>query len=124
MVAVNFVAAMAAFWVLTAWPARDLGDLPLATSGWIAGAITGPAAVALIAIRLSESQHELLKVGILAGSVFFRMVFTVGIVGWISYLDPSLVGRELAALVYGSLFYLVSLAIETAMIYRRIVPKR
>ena len=75
----------------------------------------------LMSIRLADKARmmsPIMHTAVLLGSGMVRIIVATGLGGLIYFLDPSLKGSELALLLWGTFFYLVTLVVETVLVYR------
>ncbi len=112
--------ATALTWGLVAGPAWALGaDGP---------ELTGPAAlvclipnlIALAVISLVKTRGPVTQLGVVLGSFVFRPFVTLGLGFGVYFLIPALAGRAVALLVWGTVFYLVTLTVESLVASRQV----
>ena len=107
------------FWLVVAVPASYLGGPPKELTALTALLNFVPGLLFLLVVRLARLTTPIMQLALFLSGGFIRLVFAVGVGGLIYYLDPDLRGSELALLSWGSVFYLVALATETVLVYRR-----
>jgi hypothetical protein len=74
-------------------------------------------------IHKSRASAPTVQIAILMGSSFIRLGLAVvgGGLGW--YLISDLHGRELALVIWGGVFYVVTLVAETTLAYRMVASQ-
>lgn len=104
----------------------------LALPAWLLGGagpeVTVPVALAclapnLLALGVAEAvrgRGEVTRTGVLLVSFLARPLLVAGLGVAAYFLLPDLRGRELALLVWGSVFYLILLAAESRVVSRRL----
>ena len=109
-------------WVVLTLPARMLGGAGSEVTGLAALLSLVPGCLTLGAAELMRSRPGMEQTIFQMAAGFIRMVFAVGVGGLVYYLEPSLQGSELALLIWGTVFYLITLAAETTLVCRRDYP--
>jgi len=113
------VAGTIAVWALLALPATLLiGEPPVAVTAAAAGVCLLPAALTLaLNDRVRERPPEE-KIVIVLVSTFLRMGLAIGLGVLLYYVAPPIRDNVVAFVGWGVVFYLVTLALETSLLYR------
>jgi hypothetical protein len=113
------VAGTLAVWALLAVPATLLiGEPPVAVTAAAAGVCLLPAALTLVLNDRVRERPPEEKIVIVLVSTFLRMGLAIGLGVLLYYVAPSLRDNASAFIGWGIVFYLVTLALETGLLYR------
>jgi hypothetical protein len=114
------IGVAAAAWVLFALPAMLLGgDGPEVTLAALVVCLA-PNLLALGLVELLRTRSEYTQIAGLVISFVARLFLVIGL-GFVAYLIlPGLKGHEVSFVLWGALFYLLLMAVESRVVWRRL----
>ena len=113
------VGVAAGAWVVLAGPAMLLGgDGPPVTLPALVVCLA-PNLLALGVVELVRTRSEYTRTAVLLISFVARLFLVIGLGFTVYLLSPHLKGHELSFVLWGAMFYLILLAVETRLVSRR-----
>jgi hypothetical protein len=106
-------------WVLLAGPAMLLGGDGPEVTGLALLVCLAPNLLALGVAELVRTRSEYTRTAALLISFVARLFLVIGLGFTVYLLSPHLKGRELSFVLWGAMFYLILLAVETRLVSRR-----
>lgn len=107
-------------WVLLAGPAALLGGDGPEVTGLALLVCVAPNLLALLVAELVRTRSEYTQTAVLLISFVGRLFAVIGLGFTVYLLSPHLKGHELSFVLWGALFYLILLAVESRLISRRL----
>jgi hypothetical protein len=114
------VAVALGAWVLLAGPAMLLGGDGPELTGLALLVCLAPNLLALGVAELVRTRSEYTRTAALLISFVARLFLVIGLGFTVYLLSPHLKGHELSFVVWGAMFYLILLAVETRLVSRRL----
>lgn len=116
--AVLFGVAIVA-WVVLAGPAALFGGNGPEVTVPAVLVCLAPNLLALGVVELIKTRSEYTRTAVLAMTFVGRLFLVIGLGFTVYLLSPHLKGHELSFVLWGALFYLILLAVESRVISRR-----
>ena len=113
------VGAAVAAWVVLAGPAMLLGDGPEVTVPAVLVCLA-PNLLALGVVEWFRTRSEYARAAALLIMFVARLFLVLGLGFTVYLLSPHLKGHELSFVLWGAMFYLILLVVETRVVSRRL----
>ena len=113
------VGAAVAAWVVLAGPAMLLGDGPEVTVPAVLVCLA-PNLLALGVVEWFRTRSEYARAAALLIMFVARLFLVLGLGFTVYLLSPHLKGRELSFVLWGAMFYLILLVVESRVVSRRL----
>ena len=106
-------------WVVLAGPAALFGGSGPEVTVPAVLVCLAPNLLALVVVELVRTRSEYTRTAVLAMTFVGRLFLVIGLGFTVYLLSPHLKGHELSFVLWGALFYLILLAVESRVISRR-----